>query len=403
MPAAQVQVFIKLCFVDSMVPVTSVVLLAALPFATIASCGSSPAICPLGPGVQSAEIVNNPPTWPYQKFKSSPFTPPQFKITTNGQPLAPGVLFITPSEQTPIVAASDVAPLIMTDAGQLVFNGPIVNATNFRHAVYKGENILTYWSGISTAGANIGHGYGNVTFLDTSYNEILTVCPKLGLVTPDGTEYPCEADLHESYTTDRDTIIVSAYNATQTDLTSVGGPKDGWIFDCLFFEIEPETGKILFQWSAIEHVPVTESQQPLAGTGVNRTVPWDYFHINSIVNIDDEYLVNSRHTWTMFLLTSKGDIIWRLQGNTGGDFGPLPENGHFVSPFTGQSAFPSLTSISPMENRDGNTMLAPTTSPTAPSPYPFSTTTTAPSTTAPTKPLVSNSSSPSLHPIKKTP
>lgn len=314
-----------------MVPVIVVGLLAALPFAPIASCGSSPANCPLGPGVQSAEIVNNPPTWPYQKFKSSPFTPPQFKITTNGQPLAPGVLFITPSEQTPIVATSDVAPLIMTDAGQLVFNGPIVNATNFRHAVYKGKNILTYWSGLSTAGANIGHGYGNVTFLDTSYNEILTVCPKLGLVTPDDTEYLCEADLHESFTTDRDTIIVSAYNATQTDLTSVGGQNDGWIFDCLFFEIEPETGKILFQWSAIEHVPVTASQQPLAGTGVNKTVPWDYFHINSIVNIGDEYLVNSRHTWTTFLLTSQGDIIWRLQGNTGGDFGPLPENGHFVS------------------------------------------------------------------------
>ena len=231
----------------------------------------------------------------------------------------------------------------MTDAGQLVFNGLIVNATNFRHAVYKGKNILTYWSGISTAGANIGHGYGNVTFLDTSYDEILTVCPKLGLVTPDNTEYSCEADLHESFTTDRDTVIVSAYNATQTDLTSIGGPKDGWIFDCLFFEIEPETGKILFQWSAIEHVPVTASKQPLAGTGLNQSVPWDWFHINSIVNIGDEYLVNSRHTWTTFLLTSQGEIIWQIQGNTGGDFGPLPENGHFVRTLIWRFASPSST------------------------------------------------------------
>ena len=320
-----------------MVPVIAVVLLvAAFPSTPIASCVSSLPNCALGPGVQSAEIVNTPPTWPYQKFKSSPFTPPQFQIATNGQALAPGVLFITPSELT-----SDVAPLIVTDTGQLVFNGRTANATNFRHAVYKGKDILTYWSGLSSAGRNTGHGYGNVTFLDTSYNEILTVCPKLGLVTTDNTEYPCEADLHESFTTDRDTIIVSAYNATQTDLTSVGGPKDGWIFDCLFFEIEPETEKILFKWSAIEHVPVTASQQPLAGTGVNKTVPWDYFHINSIVSIGNEYLVNSRHTWTTFLLTSQGDIIWRIQGNTGGDFGPLPENGHFVSTLIGR-----LTSLS---------------------------------------------------------
>ena len=276
------------------------------------------------------EIVNTPPTWPYQKFKSSPFTPPQLKITTNGKALAPGVLFITPSEVTPKVATSDVAPLIMTNAGQLVFNGPTVNATNFRHAVYKGKDILTYWSGLSTAGANIGHGYGNITYLDTSYNEILTVCPKLGLVTPGNIEYPCEADLHESFATDRDTLIISAYNATQADLTSVGGPKDGWVFDGLFFEIEPDTGEILFRWSALEHVPVSVSQLPLAGAGLSQGVPWDWFHINSVVNIGTEYLVNARHTWDILLVSAHGDVIWQLQGNTGGDFGPLPENGHFV-------------------------------------------------------------------------
>lgn len=316
--------------------VVRALLLAILAFTPLAHSrtltSSSPnSTCPLEPREQSSQIVNHPPTWPYQVFKSSPFTPPELQITTNGKPLAPGLLFITPSKQSAVVGTSDVAPLIMTDAGQLVFNGPFVNATNFRHATYKGKDILTYWSGLSTAGANIGHGYGNVTFLDDTYTEILTVCPKFGLVTPDNTQYPCEADLHESYTTDRDTILVSAYNATPTDLTSVGGPKDGWVFDCLFFEIEPESGKILFRWSALEHVPVIDSKQPLAGTGLNQTAPWDWFHINSVVNIGNEYLVNSRHVWTTYLLTAKGDIIWRIQGDTGGDFGSLPADAHFVS------------------------------------------------------------------------
>ena len=316
--------------------VVRALLLAILAFTPLAHSrtltSSSPnSACPLEPRVQSSQIVNHPPTWPYQVFKSSPFTPPELQITTNGKPLAPGLLFITPSKQSAVVATSDVAPLIMTDAGQLVFNGPFVNATNFRHATYKGKDILTYWSGLSTAGANIGHGYGNVTFLDDTYTEILTVCPKFGLVTADNTQYPCEADLHESYTTDRDTILVSAYNATPTDLTSVGGPKDGWVFDCLFFEIEPESGKVLFRWSALEHVPVIDSKQPLAGTGLNQTAPWDWFHINSVVNIGNEYLVNSRHVWTTYLLTAKGDIIWRIQGDTGGDFGSLPADAHFVS------------------------------------------------------------------------
>ena len=76
----------------------------------------------------------------------------------------------------------------MTDAEQLVWNGASANATNLRVASYENKSILTYWSGLSTAGVNmvnVGHGYGNVTLLDSSYNEVFTVCPQFGQVTPD--------------------------------------------------------------------------------------------------------------------------------------------------------------------------------------------------------------------------
>lgn len=274
--------------------------------------------CTPGNGSESHQIGNTPSTvWPYQMFKSSPFNPPELQITTNGKPLAPGLLFFAPSEGLAFETAKDVAPLIMTDTGELVFNGPTTAATNFRVAKYRGDSILTYWSGVSTAGENIGHGYGNVTFLDSSYNDILVLCPQLGLVTPDDVKYECEADLHESFVTDRDTILVTAYNATQTDLTSVGGPKDGWIFDCLFFEINPANGNILFRWSAIEHVSVSDTNVPLLDTGNNQSAPFDWFHINSVVNVGDDYLVNSRCLWSTYLLSAKGDVIWRLQGDTG--------------------------------------------------------------------------------------
>ncbi|MDI1484929.1 MAG: hypothetical protein OHK93_000063 [Ramalina farinacea] len=123
--------------------------------------------------------------WAYQSYNSSPFNPPKLQITRNGQPLAPGLLFLSPENVTPLGAAKDVAPLIMTDDGELVWNGPKLNATDFRATTYQGAPILIFWSGIRTVGVNIGHGYGNVTFLDTSYHTILTVCPKFGLVTPD--------------------------------------------------------------------------------------------------------------------------------------------------------------------------------------------------------------------------
>ena len=286
-------------------------------------------------GQESNEIGNViAPAWPYQIYKTAPFNPPILAITTNGKQLAPGLLFISPSDASDMNIAKETAVVIMTDVGQLVWNGPIGIANNFRVAPYKGHDVLTYWSGPSTSAANIGHGYGNVTFLDSSYNEILVVCPRLGLVTTDNTNFQCDADFHESFITDRDTLLVSAYNVTEADLSSIGGPTDGWVFDCLFFELNPENGRILFSWSALEHVSVTDTKQPLADTGNNQSFPFDFFHINSVVNIGDHYLVNSRHLWSTYLITSKGDITWTLQGDTGGDFGPLPTNGQFVSPFT---------------------------------------------------------------------
>lgn len=286
----------------------------------------------LGPGKESHQIGNDSgPIWPWQIYKSSSFNPPELQITTNGKPLAKGLIFITPSDFTKIRATKAVAPLILTDTGQLVWHGPIKNATNLRVASYYGRSILTYWSGVSSAGANVGHGYGSITFLDSSYKVISTVCPHLGLVTSDNETYPCDADLHESFVTDRNTILITAYNATAADLSSIGGPRNGWVFDSLVFEIDPRNGKILFKWSALEHIPVNETKLPLHGAGKNQSVPFDYFHINSVVNIGEKFLVNGRHVWGIYLVNSKGGIDWRLQGETGGDFGDLPAHGKFVS------------------------------------------------------------------------
>ena len=289
--------------------------------------------CRPGSGKEHHQVVNDSgEIWPYQMYRSAPFNPPELKITTNGQPLAPGLLFISPSDEGTVKATKSAGPLIMTDAGQLVWSGPILNANNLRVASFEGSAILTYWSGLSTSAANIGHGYGNVTFLDATYNEILVVCPKFGLSTPDNTTYPCEADLHESFVTDRNTLLVTAYNATTTDLSSIGGPVKGWVYDCLFFELDPRNGDVLFRWSALEHVSVSDTKLELAGHGgLNQSIPFDFFHINSVVNIGNQFLVNSRHLWTTYLTTAQGDIIWTLQGDTGGDFGVLPKDGHFVS------------------------------------------------------------------------
>ena len=312
---------------------------------------------PLGPGKESHQVVNDTTTtvWPYQKFQSAPFNPPELQISSNGEPLAPGLLLFTPENLQPqSPGTKDVAPLIMTDKGQLVWESPTAGSvTNFRAVKYKGQDILTYWSGVASLGANVGHGYGNVTLLDSSYQAIAVVCPQFGLVTPGNIKYQCEGDFHESFITDRDTLIVSAYNATPTDLSAVGGPKNGWVYDSLVYELDIASGKVLFKWSSLEHVPVTNSKWPLNGAGQNQSVPWDYFHINSVVNVGPGYyLVNSRHCWQTRLVDKKGSVVWMIQGDNGGDFVTLPASGQFVS----LSEHHEHRDVTDFVTRHGNTM-----------------------------------------------
>ncbi|KAF2234535.1 hypothetical protein EV356DRAFT_446480 [Viridothelium virens] len=283
-----------------------------------------------GPGVAHNEVGGNGSTvWPWQIYKSSSFTPPVMDITTNGKPLAPGYIVTTQSDFSAVPAIKAPAPLIMTDTGELVWNGPILNATNLFVQTYENQQVLHYWSGLSTAGGNVGHGYGNVTILDTSYNVIATVCPHVELNIPGNQTFDCIVDIHESFLTDRNTMLVSVYNATPIDLSPIGGPVHGWGFDCLFLEVDPKTNDVLFTWSAQDHVPITHTHQPRNGAGANESFPFDWFHINSVVNIGDNYLVNGRHTWETYLVDSKGNIIWTINGDTGGDFGLLPEDAHF--------------------------------------------------------------------------
>lgn len=207
-----------------------------------------------------------------------------------------------------------------------------LTVTNLHVSTFQKQTILSYWNGFVTSGANFGHGYGNITFLDTSYSETLTICPKLGLQTPDNVTYPCEADVHESHITSHGGLLFTAHHVTQTDRSSIGGPKNGWVYDCLIYEINPVTGEILFQWSALEHIPVNRTLMPLATGGQNRSIPLNYILINSVVDFGDTYLINGRHISTVYLVDKKnGNVLWSLNGETGGDFGPLSPDAKFVS------------------------------------------------------------------------
>lgn len=120
-------------------------------------------------------------------------------------------------------------------------------------------------------------------------------------------------DIHESAITEDGTILVTAVNVTQTDLSSVGGPRDGWVQDGLVYEIDIETNEVLFRWSAVEHkrqLPLEYVEYPLGESGRNRSMPYEYPHLNSIAKYGEHYLVSSRYMCAVFLLDKRGDLIW---------------------------------------------------------------------------------------------
>lgn len=111
--------------------------------------------------------------------------------------------------------------------------------------------MLTYWTGPFAANDFAGHGFDIVKILNTTYREIYTVdLNDSSFIAGDemnNSAYPSYIDNHESLITPQESILVTAYNSTPYDLSSVGGPKNGWLSDSQFYEIDIKTNRTLFK------------------------------------------------------------------------------------------------------------------------------------------------------------
>lgn len=226
----------------------------------------------------------------------------------------------------------------MSSWGDLIWQGPATDpsgpyqASNLRYQSTNTTNYLTYWQGYVQQGINASIGYGNLTLLDNQYSAT-TVCPDLGLTVVPGTPHDCDIDYNEQYLTPWGTLLITAYNLTQVDLTSVNGSKNGYVLDAQIHEIDIETSESIWKWSSLDYIPLNASQLPLTGLAENSSVAWDYVHINSVSTYDDDKLiVNARHTWDVFAVErASKDIVWNFNGISGGDWGIVPEESTFVS------------------------------------------------------------------------
>lgn len=123
-------------------------------------------------------------------------------------------------------------------------------------------------------------------------------------------------DLHDFHITVNDTALVTIYDSIPADLTTVGGPELGWLYEGVFQEIDIATGELLFEWRSTQFFPPDSSYEPLNDRGYERTLGYDYFHMNS-VDKDDQgcYLVSGRHTHSVTCIDGPtGEVLWTLGG-----------------------------------------------------------------------------------------
>ena len=237
--------------------------------------------------------------------------PPQLRADVPALAPVAGLVFL--AEKGGGGKARPGGPLIVDAEGRVVWFDQLPagqTATDFRTQTYRGKPVLTWWQGTDDKS---GVGFGADVIYDSSYHQIATVKAANGL----------SADLHEFQLTPRGTAYITAYQEVPYDLSGVGGPKQGYVYDSIVQEIDVATGKVVFEWRSIDHVPLSESldahEEPARHASKKR--PFDYFHINSVSDgPNGTILISARNTWTVYLLARDGHIIWRLGGKRS-DFG----------------------------------------------------------------------------------
>jgi arylsulfotransferase ASST len=247
-----------------------------------------------------AAAPKTPP--PSRTYHSRPdLKPPLVQIRTPARGTAPGYIFLAPK-----MVVAQAGPMIMDNRGEVVWFKPLNTrgVTDFRVQHYRGKPVLTWWRGRVS---NVGVGDGWYVLYDTSYRPVAEVRPGNGLV----------GDVHEFVITKNGTAVFTVYHRLPIDLSSVGGPKEGKIWDGIVQEVDIRTGRVLFEWHSYPLVGISESYAPppSAKKGAKAT-PYDYFHLNSIeVEPNGNLLVSARNTHALYEIDRKTKkVLWRLGG-----------------------------------------------------------------------------------------
>ncbi len=228
-----------------------------------------------------------------QHFNSRPdLEPASITIDRQSSSQYNGDIFLTP-QYGPV----QNGPMLLDSTGHLLWFQPLPAnqlASDFRVQQLNGQPVLTWWQGYT----NNGSGRGEGVIYNSQYQQIATVQAGNGLQ---------GVDLHEFLVTPQGDAYIVAVDPVRYD----GMTRP--LMDAVVQEIDIKTGLVLFEWDALDHVPITGSFFKKSAPGL----VYDPYHLNSVsLDTDGNLIISMRNTWGVYKVDHQtGAVIWTLGSN----------------------------------------------------------------------------------------
>jgi EmrB/QacA subfamily drug resistance transporter len=239
-------------------------------------------------------------------FASDPSLHPPV-VTSDTQPatrrLASGYIFLAnfyDLNYPPMVGQS--GPLVLDNHLRPVWFKPVPTdlvASNLSLQTFEGKPALAWWQGVvSNTGATDS---GEYVVVNQHYQTVATLHATNGWVL---TTHEIAIQGHDAWVTVNKNLPMN--------LSRYGGAYNGALIDSAVQEYDLTTGKLLYTWDALKHIPLSESEASLPTNGF----PWDAYHVNSIDLVGDgTFVVSMRNTWAAYKVNIRsGAIVWTLGG-----------------------------------------------------------------------------------------
>jgi hypothetical protein len=232
------------------------------------------------------------------------FTPPVVTMSGKDTDTSAGDIFLNAQD------SGQNAAYILNPRGALLWYNPTsepggdgAEVHDVRVQRYHGNPVLTYWQGQLVGPGGRGEG----VILNPHYQTIHTVIPGNGYQSHGADEHEFALG-HEG---SEATAFIATLTTAQANLTSIGGPPNGSVYDWVIQEVDVATGKVIWEWHPLGHVAVSDSYIPYFGGE-----RYDYFHLNSIQQTaSGNILISARNTWAVYMINKKtGKIMWKVGG-----------------------------------------------------------------------------------------